>query len=122
MVSLSTIIVALSNQGCISEDIKSLNCLKEYGGEPDEFILGNILNGCARITSHHHTKSVHSQIIKTRYEANVFVGSSLIDTYAKLGDIESARMAFDQSFKSHDAVLSNTMITTYAHHCLISKL
>lgn len=121
IVSWSTMISAFANQGYISEAIKSINCLKEDGGEPDEFILGSILNGCARIASHHHTKSIHSLVIKTRYEANAFVASSLIDAYAKLGDIDSARMAFDQSSKSNDVVLTNTMITAYAHHGLISE-
>ncbi|KAL7001571.1 hypothetical protein U1Q18_002724 [Sarracenia purpurea var. burkii] len=119
MVSLSTMISASVNQGCISESMEFLNCLKEDDGEPDEFMLGSILKGCARISSRHQTRTVHSLIIKTGYEANVFVNSALIDAYSKLGDIESARMAFDQSPRSDDVVLWNTMITAYAQHGLV---
>ncbi|CAL5430160.1 unnamed protein product [Camellia sinensis] len=121
MASWSTVISAFAHQGCVAEAIKFLNCLKEDGGEPGDFILASILNGCAGIASQHQTKSVHSLIIKTGYKANLFVASAVIDAYAKFGDIRSARMAFDQSSKFGDVVLCNTMIMAYAHHGLISE-
>ncbi|XP_052205259.1 pentatricopeptide repeat-containing protein At3g09040, mitochondrial-like [Diospyros lotus] len=119
MVLWSTLISASAHQGFPSEAIKFLNCLKEVGGEPDEFMLGSILNGCAVNASHHQTKSVHSLIIKTGYDTNAFVASAVIDAYAKYGDIESARIAFDHSSKYNDIVLCNTMIMAYANHGMV---
>ncbi|XAR64572.1 hypothetical protein NMG60_11008305 [Bertholletia excelsa] len=121
IISWSTMISALVQNGYISEGVKILNFLKEAGGQPDEFILGSILNGCARSASDHLTKSIHSFIMKTGHGANTYVTSAIIDAYAKCGDIESAEMAFDQSTKSSDVIIFNTMIMAYAHHGFVSK-
>ncbi|XP_059656502.1 pentatricopeptide repeat-containing protein At3g09040, mitochondrial-like [Cornus florida] len=121
MVSWAVMISTLVRQGCICEAINILNRLKEGGEEPDEFILASIFNGCASIASHHQTKSVHSLAIKIGFETNVFVASAIIDAYAKCGNIESARTAFHQSSRFHDAVLFNTMIMAYVHHGLVKE-
>lgn len=114
-------ISALVHHGYNFEAIKFLNDLKEDGEEPDEFILGSILNGCASIASHYLTKSVHSLVIKTRFEIQVFVASALVDAYAKCGDIESAKMAFNQSSRFADVALFNTMIIAYARQGLVKE-
>ncbi|KAJ6425821.1 hypothetical protein OIU84_026408, partial [Salix udensis] len=41
-------------------------------------------------------KSVHCLVIKTGYDVDVFVGSSLVDMYAKCGDINESRKVFDE--------------------------
>ncbi|KAI3902099.1 hypothetical protein MKW92_005564 [Papaver armeniacum] len=56
------------------------------------------------------TKSVHSIIIKIGFEMNLCVTSAVIDAYAKCGDIESSRIAFNQSVRYADCILFNTMI------------
>jgi pentatricopeptide repeat protein len=50
------------------------------------------------------------------FEGHVFVASAVLDAYAKCGDIQSAKMAFNQSCKSSDVVIYNAMIIAYAHH------
>ncbi|KAK2972438.1 hypothetical protein RJ640_003864 [Escallonia rubra] len=119
LASWSAMISGLVHQGLTSEAIKFLNNLKAYGEEPDEFILASILNGCASMASHHLTQSVHSLILKTGFGTNVFVASTVVDAYAKCGDIASAEVAFKQSSKYADVALFNTMIIAYAHHGLV---
>ncbi|KAK9274671.1 hypothetical protein L1049_021922 [Liquidambar formosana] len=119
LASWGAMISALVHRGCNYLAIKIFNRLIEAGEKPDEFILGSILNGCADMAAYHQTKSVHSLVIKSGLTANAFVASALIDAYAKCGDIESASMAFDQSSRSGDVILFNTMIMAYAHHGLV---
>jgi pentatricopeptide repeat protein len=38
----------------------------------------------------------HEQLIKSGYEYDVFLGSSLVDTYAKCGSIEDAWRVFNK--------------------------
>lgn len=116
MAAWGTMISAFVHQGWDCEAIRSLNLLIEAGEKPDEFILGSILSSCAGTVAYCQTKSVHSLIIKLGFEGHVFVASAVLDAYAKCGDIQSAKMAFNQSCKSSDVVIYNAMIIAYAHH------
>jgi pentatricopeptide repeat protein len=116
MAAWGTMISAFVHQGWDCEAIRSLNLLIEAGEKPDEFILGSILSSCASTVAYCQTKSVHSLIIKLGFEGHVFVASAVLDAYAKCGDIQSAKMAFNQSCKSSDVVIYNAMIIAYAHH------
>lgn len=119
-VSWGTMISALVHRGHIYEAARLLNTLMENGGKPDEFILGSILSYCASISGYPLTKVVHCLVLKMGLESQVFVASAVIDAYAKCGDIEGAKMAYNQSCRLHDVVIYNTMIMAYAHHGLIS--
>lgn len=110
-----TLVSTLVHHGCSDEAISSLKCLMESGVSPDEFILGSIFNCSSDMASLHQTKSAHSLSVKTGYERHTFVASSIIDAYAKCGDIYSARLAFDQSSEIMDVVIYNAMIMGYAH-------
>ncbi|PON91235.1 Tetratricopeptide-like helical domain containing protein [Trema orientale] len=120
-VSWGTMISALVHQGHMYEAIKLLNNLMEAGGKLDEFILGSMLNYCARVSGYHLTKTVHSHVVKSGLERQVFVASGIIDAYAKCGKIDSAKMAYSQSFGLNDVVIFNTMIMAYAQHGLIAE-
>ncbi|KAB1227932.1 hypothetical protein CJ030_MR1G013812 [Morella rubra] len=114
-------ISALVHQGYNYEAIRLFNSLMEAGKKPDEFILGSILSSCAVVAAYHQTKCVHPLVIKMGFDKSAVVSSAVIDAYAKCGDIESSRMAFDQSFVSDDVIIYNTMITGYAHHGLVME-
>ncbi|KAL5543101.1 hypothetical protein UlMin_010811 [Ulmus minor] len=121
LVIWGTMISALGHQGHTYEAIRLLNSLIEAGGKPDEFILGSILNCCASTAGYHLTKTVHSLVIKMGFEAQVFVGSGIMDAYAKCGDIEIARLAFTHLIGSNDVVVYNTMIMAFTHHGLVEE-
>ncbi|XP_056169136.1 pentatricopeptide repeat-containing protein At3g09040, mitochondrial-like [Syzygium oleosum] len=117
----SIMISTFNGSGFHSEAIRSLNFVLEADGKPDEFIFGSIFNSCADSSSFDRAKSVHSLATKTGYDRHVYVASSIIDAYAKCGDIASARLAFNQSSGSDDVVIFNSMIMAYAHHGLITE-
>lgn len=116
-----TTISALKQKGHTYEAIRFLKSLKEASGKPDEFIFGSILNCCASVAGYHLTKSVHSLVIKMGFDDQVFVASGVIDAYAKCGDINSARMAYSQSYGLDDVIMHNTMIMAFAHHGLVME-
>ncbi|XP_048140559.1 pentatricopeptide repeat-containing protein At4g13650-like [Rhodamnia argentea] len=112
---------SFNGSGFHSEAIRSLNLLLEADVKPDEFIFGSIFNSCANSSSFNQAKSVHSLATKTGYDTHVYVASSIIDAYAKCGDIPNARLAFNQSSGSDDVVIFNSMIMAYAHHGLVRE-
>lgn len=116
-----TIISALTQEGHTYEAIRFLKSLKEANGKPDEFIFGSILNCCASIAGYLLTKSVHSLVIKMGFDTQVFVASGVMDAYAKCGDVDSAKMAYRQSYRLNDVIIHNTMIMAFAHHGLVME-
>lgn len=112
------VISALVHQNHTYEAIVFLKILIESGEKPDEFIFGSILNGCSSIAAYHQTKTIHSLVEKMGFGIHVHVASAIIDAYAKCGDIESARRAFELSCRFNDVIVYNSMIMAYAHHGL----
>ncbi|KAK1292321.1 putative pentatricopeptide repeat-containing protein [Acorus calamus] len=55
-------------------------------------------------------RQIHCQIVKYGFESHVFVGSPLVDMYAKVGLVHDARQAFD-GVGEKNLVLYNTMVT-----------
>ncbi|PKI63973.1 pentatricopeptide repeat-containing protein At3g09040, mitochondrial-like [Punica granatum] len=114
-----SLVSTLVHHGCSDEAMHSMKRLMESGDDPDEFILGSIFNGCANMSSLHQTKSAHSLAVKMGHDTHRFIASSVIDAYAKCGDVQSARMAFDHSSDIKDVVIYNSMIMGYAHNGLV---
>jgi pentatricopeptide repeat protein len=63
---------------------------------PDDHILPSATKSCAILSRCDVGQSVHCLAVKTGYEFDVFVGSSMVDMYAKCGEIGYARKMFDE--------------------------
>ncbi|CAM6036960.1 unnamed protein product [Sphagnum compactum] len=79
------------------------------GVEPDPVTFVGVLNACASIAALEEGRHIHAQIIESGYESDIYVGSSLVDMYAKCGHIEDARQVFDR-MPTCDVVACNAMI------------
>eukprot|EP01018_Ginkgo_biloba_P037445 Gb_29869 [translate_table: standard] len=92
-----------------SKDILILyHQMQEEGIQPDNFTFSFVLKACADLSALPQGKNIHSHIIKTGFQPDVFVETGLIDMYVKCGSIENARQAFDK--KSQENVVSWTAI------------
>jgi len=60
-------------------------------------------------------KEVHEDIKRSGFQSDVYVGTALVDMYAKCGSITDARNVFDIMSK-RDVVSWNAMIAGYAMH------
>jgi len=69
-----------------------------------------VLNACASVLVLEEGRRAHEQIIRSSCESDVFVGSSLVDMYAKCGSMEDAERVFHK-VPSTNVVLWNTMIS-----------
>ncbi|CAD6336283.1 unnamed protein product [Miscanthus lutarioriparius] len=80
------------------------------GCEPNEFTLASVLTSCTGSEGIHQVKQVHAFAVKTNFELHMFVGSSLLDMYAKSENIQEARRVFDmlpaRDVVSYTAILS----------------
>ncbi|PIA28798.1 hypothetical protein AQUCO_06600011v1 [Aquilegia coerulea] len=79
----------------------------------DSVALVSVLSACSRVSRKGITKGVHGYLIKRGFEGDLGVGSTLMDAYAKCGDVSVARKVFD-GITLRDVVSWNSMIASYA--------
>jgi pentatricopeptide repeat protein len=60
------------------------------------FYFCGVLNACASMVALEEGRCAHEQIIQSGLESDVFVGSSLVDMYAKCGSMEDAWSVFNK--------------------------
>ncbi|KAH9536459.1 hypothetical protein CY35_16G000400 [Sphagnum magellanicum] len=83
--------------------------MQHEGVQPDPITYVAVLNACANVVALEEGRRAHQLIMQTGCEANVFVGSSLVDMYAKCGSMEEASRVFNK-LPSRAAVCWNAMI------------
>ncbi|KAJ0692631.1 putative tetratricopeptide-like helical domain superfamily [Helianthus annuus] len=72
------------------------------GQTPDISTLSSVLCACANLTSLQKGKDIHGKTFKLGFQHNVFVGTSLVDMYAKSGDIENSKRVFNKMTEKNE--------------------
>jgi len=83
--------------------------MQQAGVEPAALTFVGVLNACSSIVALEEGRHVHDQVIASGWESDVFVGSSLVDMYAKCGSLEDAQRVFSK-MPTQDAVTWTVMI------------
>eukprot|EP01018_Ginkgo_biloba_P013215 Gb_00776 [translate_table: standard] len=115
LVSWNVIIAGYARHGQSDEALRLFYEMVEEDMELDEYTFATVLRACAAQAEIKAGKQVHAYIIKMELQTHVYVGSALIDMYAKCGRIEDARQAFDR-MSNKNVVSWNAMIAGYAQH------
>ncbi|XP_056684879.1 pentatricopeptide repeat-containing protein At3g09040, mitochondrial isoform X2 [Spinacia oleracea] len=98
--------------GFASEVVELFMDMKDGGLQADEFTYTSILSACGCLKRLDFGSQLHSVIIKTNFESNLFVGNALVDMYAKSGSLAEARQLFE-TIKGRDNVSWNAIIVGY---------
>jgi pentatricopeptide repeat protein len=93
--------------------MKLFQQMQQEGLSPDKLTFLRVLNACAGLRALDEGRRIHSQIIESGYGSDVFVGSCLVNMYAKCGTIEEAQRVFNK-MSAHDVVSWTAMILGYA--------
>ncbi|KAE8683601.1 putative pentatricopeptide repeat-containing protein [Hibiscus syriacus] len=80
---------------------------------PDDHIFPSATKSCAILGRFDIGQSMHCLVLKTGYDTDVFVASSLVDMYGKCGKIKDARKLFDE-MPDRNVVSWSGMIYWYA--------
>ncbi len=83
--------------------------MQQEGISPNKFTFIPVINSCAALGALEDGRHVHEQIIQSGCEFDVFVGSSLVDMYAKCRSLEDAWRVFNK-MPSRDVVSWTAMI------------
>ncbi|KAL0453084.1 UNVERIFIED_CONTAM: putative pentatricopeptide repeat-containing protein [Sesamum latifolium] len=87
--------------------------LRNDGMFPDDYIFPCATKACGMINDYCFGQSVHCLAVKIGFDVNVFVGSSVVDMYAKCGKLGDARKVFDE-MPERNVVSWSGMIYGYA--------
>eukprot|EP01018_Ginkgo_biloba_P013623 Gb_08394 [translate_table: standard] len=116
-VSWNAMIAGYALNGHGEEALNHFNHMQNAGIKPYQATFSSVLMACATLIFLEPGKQVHGHTIKTGLESDVFVGSALLDMYAKCGSIQDAQNVFGK-ITARDAISWNAMIAGYAHHGL----
>ncbi|KAL5547146.1 hypothetical protein UlMin_006833 [Ulmus minor] len=87
---------------------------------PNQFTYPSILRTCTSVGEIDLGEQIHTQVIKTGFQLNVYVSSILIDMYAKHRKLDTA-LGILRRLKEDDVVSWTAMITGYTEHDLFSE-
>ncbi|XP_030466835.2 putative pentatricopeptide repeat-containing protein At3g08820 [Syzygium oleosum] len=99
------------------EAVDMFRRMLEMGLRPDCVTLVKVVSACSRMGDVRSGEWIHRYVTSSGMEKNVFVATSLLDMYAKCGNMEKARYVFD-TMPEKDVVPWSIMVQGYASHGL----
>ncbi|PIA60468.1 hypothetical protein AQUCO_00300165v1 [Aquilegia coerulea] len=87
----------------------------EEGVLHDKVAMATVVYACAKVGAMNKAQLVHDYISGKNFSLDVFLGTAMIDMYAKRGSVESAREIFDM-MRFKNVVSWSAMIAAYGYH------
>lgn len=81
-------------------------------GSLNEYVLPSVIRACTQLVGLDEGTQLHGSAVRSGFNQDVYVGTALVDLYAKCGDIEVARSVFD-GLSDKTAVTWTSIITGY---------
>ncbi|XP_068644804.1 pentatricopeptide repeat-containing protein At1g06580-like [Aristolochia californica] len=113
--SWSTIIGAYEQNGLALEALRRCKDMAVAGFGPTQFSFASCISACSGSIALDVGRQFHSLMIKAGFGADVYVGSLVVDMYAKCGNIEDSICAF-HGLNNPTIVAYNTMLSGLAQH------
>ncbi|KAM2604617.1 hypothetical protein TB2_033505 [Malus domestica] len=95
--------------------------MRKSGEKPTRSTLGSVLSAIASLAALDYGLLVHNMAVKLGLDSNVYVGSSLINMYAKCEKMDSSKKIFDY-LPEKNVVLWNAMLGGYAQNGYASEV
>ncbi|XP_021833641.1 pentatricopeptide repeat-containing protein At3g09040, mitochondrial [Prunus avium] len=124
VVAWNVMISGHAKRGYEEEAVNFFLRMRKAGEKPSRSTLGSVLSAIASLAALDSGLLVHAMAIKQGLDSNFYVGSSLINMYAKCEKIGAAKKTFDY-LSEKNVVLWNTMLGGYAqngHACEVIDL
>eukprot|EP01018_Ginkgo_biloba_P034481 Gb_05488 [translate_table: standard] len=108
-------VITLCKEGRMKEAMGFLQSMDHGGIQVGSVIHAYLLQGCVNMKALAEGKMVHSHMIKSGLEPDIFVENNLVNMYAKCGSVVDARQVFDK-MTTRNVFSWNTMITGCAKY------
>ncbi|KAL7124115.1 hypothetical protein ABFS83_14G026900 [Erythranthe nasuta] len=114
-VSWNAMIAVCVQNGSFDNGLRLFREMLTAGIKPVAVSFSSIMPACAHLTTLCLGKQLHGYIIRRGFFDNIYVASSLMDMYAKCGNISVARWIF-YTMEFRDTISWTAMIMAYALH------
>ncbi|KAL5728662.1 hypothetical protein ACHQM5_001723 [Ranunculus cassubicifolius] len=94
LITWTTMIHSYSQNKRFSEAIEVFKEMKDRGLSPDAVTISTVISACAHLGALELGREIHNYILLNGFDIDVYIGSSLIDMYAKCGNVERALVVF----------------------------
>ncbi|KAM1320499.1 hypothetical protein ACFX14_005538 [Malus domestica] len=122
LVSWNTMIGSLARNGEEQEALGLFLQMQRQGNTFSEFTVSSVLCACAVKCAVFESKQLHALAVKLAMNLNVYVGTALLDVYAKSGLIKDASSVFESLPERSDVTWSlAALIEGKQVHALLSK-
>lgn len=115
VVSWTSMIASCSQNGKDMEALELFREMQVVGVKPNSVTIPCLLPACGNIAALLHGKASHCFSLRRGFSNDVYVGSALIDMYAKCGKIQLSRLCFEK-MPSRNLVCWNAIMGGYAMH------
>ncbi|XP_062094907.1 putative pentatricopeptide repeat-containing protein At3g08820 isoform X2 [Humulus lupulus] len=93
----NTMIQGLVSADCFDDVVAFYRSMQREGILADSFTYPLVLKACARLCDIQLGLRIHTLVVKSGFEKDAFVSTSLLGFYAKSGYLENAHMMFDET-------------------------
>ncbi|XP_008786573.3 pentatricopeptide repeat-containing protein At3g13880 [Phoenix dactylifera] len=112
-VSWNSLISAYVRIGLAEDTLRIFSQMHQLGMKMNSFALGSVLKSCSSLKiSQEVGEMIHGCVVKVGLDFDVFVGSAMIDLYAKSGALNSAVKVF-KLMPDPNVVVFNAMIAGF---------
>ncbi|XP_020114314.1 putative pentatricopeptide repeat-containing protein At3g08820 [Ananas comosus] len=80
----------------MADAVRVYASMRRAGASPDHFTFPFVLKACARLVDLGAGVRIHTHIVKSGFDSDVFVKTSLVSLYAKCGLLDNAQKLFDE--------------------------
>lgn len=115
IVAWNAMISGYEQNGFAKEGVDLFNLMMGSGVDPDQATCVGVLSACAQLGALELGSKVHGFIVNHGFKVNTFLGTALINMYAKCGNVIQARQVFD-GMKDKNVVAWTAMISGYGVH------
>ncbi|XP_040993561.1 pentatricopeptide repeat-containing protein At2g21090-like [Juglans microcarpa x Juglans regia] len=113
IVSWNTMVIAFARSGCCDEAVRFYRELRRQSIGYNEFSFSGVLTVCVKLKELELTRQVHGQVLIAGFTSNVVISSSVLDAYAKCGEMGDSRRVFDD-MSVRDVPAWTTLVSGYA--------
>lgn len=120
LITWSIMIGGYAKNGKPSAALELFKNFRKHSLELDESFILSIISACSQLGIVDAVEALMSDDVGSRYFSDTRVVNSLLDLYAKCGNIEKASQVFEMADKK-DLYCYSTMIAAFANHGLVEK-
>ncbi|KAM1644019.1 hypothetical protein FF1_005446 [Malus domestica] len=84
-----------------------------HGLEPNQFTLSSLLRASGAASDDNHGRQLHTYCFKYGLDSNVYMGTALVDMYARCGHMDESQLVFD-ALDTKNEVSCNALIAGHA--------